>query len=187
MDRVVPGRVTVVCGPMYAGKTEELIRRIRRARIAGQYVEVFTPSTDTRFVGEIVSHGERKLDGVPVQVVPPGENLVRRVSLEVTKVVAIDEAQFFEETIVAHVRRLSDLGIHVIAGGLDLDYRAEPFGSMPKLLALADEVYKLTAVCVRCKGDATRTQRLTASTSQILIGAQEAYEARCRTCFKVPA
>jgi len=171
---------------MFSGKTEELIRRVRRARIAGQYVEVFTPSTDTRSFGEVVSHADRKLDGVPVRVVDPDANLVRLLSDE-TRVVAVDEAQFFDESVVPLIRRLTDLGRKVIVAGLDLDYRGEPFGPMPLFMAAADEVLKLSAVCMRCKADATRTQRLSDDTARVLIGADKEYEARCRSCFVPPS
>jgi thymidine kinase len=180
------GRIEVICGPMFSGKTEELIRRIRRAKVAGQYVEVFTPDTAVKAVAQIVSHAERKLDGVPVQSVKPDANILRLASLEMTKVLALDEAQFFDPSIVLLVRRIAELGVKVLVAGLDMDYRGEPFAIMGTLMSVADEVLKLSAVCVRCKRDANRTQRLIESTSRVLIGSVESYEARCSTCFQRP-
>ena len=185
---VPEGSLTVIAGSMFSGKTEELIRRLRRALYARRSVLVFKHAFDTRSdLTEIRSH-----NGVPheaIAVSTSGE-LLEGVEPE-TDVVAVEEAQFFDEGIVGVCRRLADSGYGVIVAGLDMDFRGEPFGPMPMLLAEADEVVKLRAICARCGRDASRSQRLIdgkpapASAPTILVGAQETYEARCRHCHEV--
>lgn len=183
------GSLTVITGSMFSGKTEELIRRARRALYARRSVQVFKQALDTRSeVTEIRSHS-----GVPHEAiaVSTSEELLEKVE-ETTDLVAVEEAQFFDEGIVEACRRLADSGYDVISTGLDMDFRGEPFGPMPALMAEADEVVKLRAICARCGRDASRSQRLIdgrpaiASAPIILVGAEESYEARCRHCHEVP-
>lgn len=185
---VPTGSLTVITGSMFSGKTEELIRRLRRALYARRSVQAFKHSLDTRSgITEIRTH-----NGVPHEAaaVTTSEELLERVE-RTTDLVAVEEAQFFDAGLVEACRRLADTGYEVIAAGLDMDFRAEPFGPMPTLLAEADEVVKLRAICARCGRDASRSQRLIdgepapASAPTILIGAQETYEARCRHCHEV--
>lgn len=181
------GWVEVIVGPMFSGKSEELIRRVTRAVIARQPVQVFKPVIDDRYDRQAVaSHAGRTLEALPVADV---EELRARVADE-TRVVAIDEAQFFAPALVAMVEALADRGKRVIVAGLDLDFRGVPFGPMPDLLARAEVVEKLTAIC-RCGAAATRTQRLIrghpahADDPIVLVGASESYEPRCRACHVV--
>jgi thymidine kinase len=185
---VPTGSLTVITGSMFSGKTEELIRRLRRALYARQSVQVFKHALETRSdLTEIRSH-----NGVPHEAVAvsSSEELLERVE-SATDVVAVEEAQFFDGGIVDACRRLADSGYEVILAGLDMDFRGEPFGPMPFLLAEADEIVKLRAICARCGRDASRSQRLIdekpapASAPTILVGAQETYEARCRHCHEV--
>jgi thymidine kinase len=182
------GQIEVICGSMFSGKTEELIRRVRRAQIARQKVQVFKPSLDARYTTEqIASHNGLRAAAVPVD--NAGE-IASRVEPD-TDVVAIDEAQFFDDTIVEVCEELANRGIRVIVAGLDMDFRGEPFGPMPFLMARAEEVDKLRAICVRCGAPASRTQRLidgepaSYDDPVILVGAAERYEARCRHCHEV--
>ena len=174
---------------MFSGKTEELIRRVRRALYARRSVQVFKHALDTRSeVTEIRSHS-----GVPHEAiaVATSDELLEKVE-ETTDVVAVEEAQFFDEGIVETCRRLADSGYDVISTGLDMDFRGKPFGPMPALMAEADEVVKLRAICAHCGRDASRSQRLIdgrpapVSAPTILVGAEESYEARCRHCHEVP-
>jgi thymidine kinase len=183
------GSLLVITGSMFSGKTEELIRRLRRALYAHRSAQVFKHTIDTRSENtEIRSH-----NGVPYKAlaVSTSEELLGKVE-ETTDVVAVEEAQFFDEGIVEVCRRLADTGYEVIASGLDMDFKGEPFGPMPGLLAEADEVTKLRAICARCGREASRSQRLIdgrpapVSAPTILIGAEESYEARCRHCHEVP-
>jgi thymidine kinase len=183
------GTLIVITGSMFSGKTEELIRRVRRAIYARRSVQVFKHAIDTRSGRtEIRSH-----NGVPHEAVAvsTSEELLARVG-ETTDVVAIEEAQFFDEGIVEACRSLADAGYEVAATGLDMDFRGAPFGPMPRLLAEADEVVKLRAICARCGREASRSQRLIngrpapVSAPIILVGAEESYEARCRHCHEVP-
>jgi thymidine kinase len=185
---VPTGSLTVITGSMFSGKTEELIRRLRRAIYARRSVQVFKHALETRSdLTEIRSH-----NGIPYEAVAvsTSEELLERVQ-PATDVVAVEEAQFFDKGIVDACRRLADSGYGVIVAGLDMDFRGEPFGPMPVLLAEADEVVKLRAICARCGRDASRSQRLIdgkpapASAPTILVGAQETYEARCRHCHEV--
>jgi thymidine kinase len=184
-----PGRVEVICGSMFSGKTEELIRRARRASIAKQKVQVFKPAIDTRYsVQRVTSHNGLDFEAIPVA---SSQDILAQLDPNTT-VVAIDEAQFFDAGIVQMVEELSSRAIRVIIAGLDMDFRGEPFGSMPALLCCADEVQKLHAICMICGEDASRTQRLVNGQPAryddpiIMVGASEAYEARCREHHKVP-
>jgi thymidine kinase len=182
------GSLTVITGSMFSGKTEELIRRLRRALYARRSVQVFKHALDTRSrLTEIRTHNGALHEAIAVSA---SDELLERVE-PTTDVVAVEEAQFFDEGIVAVCRRLADSGHEVIVAGLDMDFRGRPFGRMPVLLAEADDVVKLRAICARCGRDASRSQRLIdgrpapASAPTILIGAQESYEARCRRCHEV--
>lgn len=184
------GRVEVICGSMFSGKSEELLRRVRRAEIARQTVQIFKPSLDNRYgVSSVNSHDGRAAEAVAIET---PQDILKHLE-DGTTVVAIDEAQFFDDSIVDICRRLADeRGIRVIVAGLDLDFRGEPFGPMPALMAEAEQLDKLHAICVVCGDEASRSQRLIngkpASYDDpiILIGAQESYEARCRHCHEVP-
>jgi len=178
------GRIEVICGSMFCGKTEELIRRVRRAIIAKQKVKVFKPAIDDRYgIERVTSHNGQTVEAIPVK----SSHDILGLANGGTTVVAIDEAQFFDDGIVDVVQELADKhNIRVIIAGLDLDFRGEPFGSMPFLLCIAEDVTKLHAICVVCGEYASRTQRLVNGKPAryddpiILVGAQESYEARCR-------
>jgi thymidine kinase len=183
------GRIEVICGSMFCGKTEELIRRVRRATIAKQTVQAFKPMIDHRYgIERVTSHDGQNIEAQPVA--KAGE--IPALLSPKTTVVAIDEAQFFDVAIVPIVEDLAERGIRVICAGLDLDFRGEPFGPMPDLLAHAEEVTKLHAICVVCGEQASRTQRLVNGSPAryddpiIMIGAKEVYEARCREHHSVP-
>jgi thymidine kinase len=183
------GSLEVITGPMFCGKTEELIRRLRRARIAQLKVQVFKPTTDTRFQpGKVTSHAGADMDAIPVQT---ANELLRLIEPD-TRVVAIDETQFFDDEIVPAIQELADDGIRVIVAGLDTDFRAEPFGPMPVLMAKAERLDKLAAICMVCGNPASRTQRLIQGQPAsyfepiIAIGAADVYEARCRLHHVVP-
>ncbi|WP_442891722.1 thymidine kinase [Aggregatilinea sp.] len=174
---------------MFSGKTEELIRRVRRAVIARQKIQVFKPEIDTRYsVESVTSHNGLAFEALPVK---DSQALLARVEPETT-VIAIDEAQFFDPGIVAVAQQLADRGLRIICAGLDMDFRGEPFGPMPELLCCADDVQKLHAICVDCGEPATRTQRLVNGSPAyyddpiIMVGASESYEARCREHHEVP-
>jgi thymidine kinase len=181
------GSVEVITGSMFSGKTEELIRRVKRARFAKQSVQAFKPRIDDRYDAEkIVSHAAAEEGASKVLsavAVANSESLAARV-LEETQVVAVDEAQFFDRGIVDVVQRLADQGIRVIVAGLDQDYLGRPFHPMPELMAIAEEVTKVHAVCTVCGGEASRSQRLIEDRGTVLVGGSESYEARCRTCFE---
>ncbi|MCB2297713.1 thymidine kinase [Clostridium tagluense] len=183
------GWVEVIIGPMYSGKSEELIRRIRRTKIAKQKLQVFKPEIDNRYSKvDVVSHCGEKEDAVPVK---DSEELLALLH-EDTQVVAIDEIQFFDKGIIDVITTLADNNKRVICAGLDMDFRGEPFGPIPVLLAVAEFVDKIQAICVLCGNPATRTQRLINGKPAkyedpiVLIGATESYEARCRKCHIVP-
>ncbi|MFA6909728.1 MAG: thymidine kinase [Candidatus Cloacimonadaceae bacterium] len=176
------GWIEVICGSMFSGKTEELIRRVRRAEYAKQQVLVFKPSIDNRYDSEsIVSHSNMKAPSIPINEVSEIYSYLQ----EDTQIVAIDEAQFFDESIVGICNDLADQGYRVIVAGLDQDYKGSPFGSMPQLLAIAEYVTKNLAICVHCGNPANRTQRTVHKEEQILVGSTDAYEARCRNCHEV--
>jgi thymidine kinase len=173
---------------MFCGKTEELIRRVRRAKIARQKVQVFKPAIDTRYAErEVTSHDGVQVDAMPVQ----GVDHLRTVVDPESTVVALDEVQFYNDDVVALCEDLANRGVRVIVAGLDMDFRGEPFGPMPALMARAERVDKLQAICVVCGGPASRTQRLIDGQPAgyadpvILVGASEVYEARCRACHQV--
>ncbi len=183
------GRIEVICGSMFSGKSEELIRRVRRAQIARQRVQVFKPALDDRYSRHLVaSHDGSRLDAIPLH---RSAEILEQLGDGVT-VVAVDEAQFLDERLPEVVQELADRGVRVVAAGLDMDFRGEPFGPMPRLLALAESVDKLQAICMVCGAPASRTQRLVNgepahySDPIILVGAREVYEARCREHHVVP-
>jgi len=183
------GQIEVVCGGMFSGKTEELIRRVRRAQIARQKVQVFKTALDTRYARrEVTSHNGMQVEAVPVE----NTAHLRALIQPDTTVVALDEAQFFDDDVVALCETLANQGTRVIVAGLDLDFRGEPFGPMPALMARAERVDKMQAICLVCGGPASRTQRLINGQPAayddpvILVGASEVYEPRCRSCHVVP-
>jgi thymidine kinase len=183
------GFLELIVGPMFSGKSEELIRRVTRASIAKQRVQVFKPALDRRYHAQAVaSHNGRTLEALAVVEV----EAMRAALSEAVQVVAIDEGQFLSPELVGFACNLAESGRRVLIAGLDLDFRGEPFGSMPELLARAEAVTKLTAICVCCGAPATRTQRLIGGRPAhyddpiILVGAAEAYEPRCRACHRVP-
>ncbi|HAY36761.1 MAG: thymidine kinase [Bacteroidetes Order II. Incertae sedis bacterium] len=175
------GWIEVVCGSMFSGKTEELIRRMKRARIARQRVEIFKPALDTRFSDdEVVSHDERSVRSTPVA--SASQILLLAMDAEV---VGIDEAQFFENDLVDVCKELALVGKRVIVAGLDQDYLGNPFEPLPQVMAIAEFVTKLHAICVVCGAPANHSQRLVAGSEQVLLGATDSYEPRCRDCFDV--
>ena len=183
------GWVEVICGSMFSGKTEELIRRLRRAEIARQRVQVFKPDIDSRYSSSaIASHSGLKIEAIPVT----GCSEIRSLLAPDVDVVAIDEVQFFSREIVGLCNELADQGKRVICAGLDMDFRGEPFGPIPELLAIAEQVDKLHAICVICGHPASRTQRLIEGAPAcyedpiVLVGAMEVYQARCREHHEVP-
>ena len=181
VSRPGSGWIEVVTGSMFSGKSEELIRRLRRAQIARQRVQIFKPRVDDRYASDqIVSHSEMKM---PSQVVAGSEEILQRLD-DGTEVVGIDEGQFFDAGIVPVVNALADRGLRVIVAGLDQDYMGRPFEPMPQILAVAEYVDKILAICMRCGAPANRTQRLTAATDRVVVGGAEEYEARCRRCFQ---
>jgi thymidine kinase len=176
------GWIEVISGCMFSGKTEELIRRLKRAQIARQIVKIFKPDIDNRFSStSIISHSELSLPSIPIHDV----NLLHELS-EDAQVIGIDEAQFFSNDIIKICNQLADSGKRVIVAGLDQDYRGVPFGPIPGLLAAAEYITKTLAICVICGNPADKTQRKTPSEDIILIGASDIYEARCRRCHYIP-
>ena len=175
------GSLEVICGSMFSGKSEELIRRLRRALIARQRVQIFKPALDDRFgEDEIVSHSDLRISAV---VVSSAEEILTHLE-DRTEVVGIDEVQFFDASIVGICDRLANMGRRVVVAGLDQDYRGRPFDPMPHLMAVAEYVTKTLAVCTRCGAPANRSQRLIESGDRIVVGASGTYEARCRRCFE---
>jgi thymidine kinase len=175
------GWVEVICGPMFSGKSEELIRRLRRAMIARKRVEVFKPIIDNRYSDdEIVSHGDLRMKS---QVVSSGAEIASRIDPR-SEVIGVDEANFMGPELVEVAQRLADGGKQVIISGLDTDYMGRPFAPVPELLALAESITKTLAICVRCGNPAKHTQRLRGSDDLIVVGASDMYEARCRRCFE---
>ncbi|HXY42227.1 MAG TPA: thymidine kinase [Vicinamibacteria bacterium] len=176
-----PGVIEVITGSMFSGKSEELIRRVRRAQIARQQVQLFKPRLDGRYSsGEIVSHSEMKM---PSQAVDCAGDILALVEPR-TEVVGIDEGQFFDASLVRVADTLANRGLRVIVAGLDQDYRGEPFEPMPQLMAIAEYVDKTLAVCMRCGAPANRSQRLVATEDRVVVGGAREYEARCRRCFR---
>ena len=183
------GSIEVVCGSMFSGKTDELIRRLVRATIAKQKVQVFKPAIDIRYaVEKVTSHTGANFDAIPVENAADIRNLIEKG----TTVIAIDEAQFFDEVVVEVAQELAEKGIRVIIAGLDMDFRGEPFGPMPIFMAKAEKVDKLHAICMTCGHEASRTQRLVNGKPAryddpvVIVGASELYEARCRNHHQVP-
>ena len=177
------GWIEVVCGSMFSGKTEELLRRIKRARLARQRVLLFKPRVDNRYDEvKVVSHEGLNADAIPVSSAAELLSLASADAGEAA-VVGIDEVQFFDADIVVAAEALASRGMRVVVAGLDQDWRGAPFGPMPSLLAVAEYVTKLHAVCTRCGAAATRSQRLVAAEGQLFVGGAAEYEARCRACF----
>ena len=175
------GWVEVITGSMFSGKSEELIRRVRRAQIARQRVQLFKPRLDDRHAGdEIVSHSEMKM---PSRTVEAAKDILAELD-DRTEVVAIDEGQFFDPSLVGVVETLANRGLRVIVAGLDQDYTGRPFDPMPQLLAIAEYVDKMLAICMRCGAPANRSQRLVGSRDRVVVGGAQHYEARCRRCFQ---
>ena len=176
------GWIEVICGPMFSGKTEELIRRLRLCQFAKQRIQIFKPLLDNRYANEyITSHSDQKFLCTPIG---HAREIVERIE-DATRVVGIDEAQFFSEDVVAVAEKLANRGLRVIVAGLDQDYLGAPFGLIPQLMAIAESVLKLKAICVVCGGLASKSQLVTQEKEkgQILVGSGERYEARCRACF----
>jgi thymidine kinase len=183
------GSIEVVCGSMFSGKTDELIRRLVRATIAKQKVQVFKPAIDIRYaVEKVTSHAGSNYDATPVE---KAADILNKVDKDTT-VVGIDEAQFMDSEVVDVAEKLAERGIRVIVAGLDTDFRGEPFGSMPQLMSKAEHVSKLHAICMSCGDEASRTQRLVNGKPAryddpvVIVGASELYEARCRQHHEVP-
>ena len=183
------GWLEVICGSMFSGKTEEMIRRVRRARIAKQDVQVFKPAIDVRYaVEKVTSHAGADFDAIPVQW---AAEIVSKLDADTT-VVGIDEAQFLDADVVKVAQELAELGKRVLVAGLDMDFRGEPFGPMPLLMSMAERVDKLHAICMVCGDEASRTQRLVNGKPAryddpvVIVGAAELYEARCRIHHEVP-
>jgi len=174
------GWIEVIVGSMFSGKSEELIRRLRRAQIARQRVQIFKPVIDRRFSDDhIVSHSEMRIESCAV---PSSRALLDAVAAD-TEVIGIDEGQFFDQALPATCTALADRGVRVIVAGLDQDYLGKPFEPMPQLLAIAEYITKTHAICMVCGNPANHTQRLVASGDRVLVGAAGLYEARCRRCF----
>jgi thymidine kinase len=175
------GWIELVCGPMFSGKSEELIRRLRRAEIARQRVQIFKPLIDKRYSdNEIVSHSDLR---IPATVVERSAEILEQLDPR-TEVVGIDEAHFLDTELVDVAQKLADMGKRVVIAGLDTDYLNRPFEPVVQLMTVAEEVTKLLAICVRCGNPAKHTQRLVASEERILVGAHGTYEARCRRCYE---
>jgi thymidine kinase len=174
------GWIEVITGSMFSGKSEELIRRLRRAQIARQKVQIFKPQIDARYsMAHIVSHSEMRIEST---VVRSAGEILALVDID-TNVVGIDEGQFFDHALVEVANRLADQGKRVVIAGLDMDYLGRPFEPMPQLLAIAEDITKTRAICMRCGNPATYTQRLIHRKERVVVGAAGAYEARCRECF----
>lgn len=173
------GCIEVICGSMFSGKTEELIRRLRRAEFANQKIAIFKPMIDTRYSDlEVVSHDHTKIVATPIK--SPAEMLEIDGGV---KVVGIDEAQFFDDSLLNVVLFLADHGIRVIVAGLDMDYLGQPFGPMPRIMAIAEDVQKVHAICVKCGNLAGYSHRLSRNTDLVVLGEKDIYEPLCRDCF----
>lgn len=174
------GSIEVICGSMFSGKTEELIRRINRVKIAKRKIQIFKPTIDVRYsVNNIVSHKHSSIEAVPVQM---SRVILSSVENDTT-VVAIDEAQFFDDGIIDVVNELVSKGKRVIIAGLDMDYLGQPFGPMPELMAMADDVYKCRAICVKCGHLANYSYRISSADEQVMIGERQDYMPLCRCCY----
>ena len=175
-----PGRIEVVCGSMFSGKTEELIRRMKRAKFAKQKVEIFKPSLDTRYSDvDVVSHDQHSIPSTPID----SSSTIALLSSDID-VVGIDEAQFLDDGVVVVCNDLANRGVRVIVAGLDMDFQGKPFGPMPALCAIADEVTKVHAICVKCGALAYISHRLVANDKRVLLGEQMEYEPLCRECYQ---
>lgn len=173
------GWIEVVCGSMFSGKTEELLRRVKRAQIAGQNVAIFKPAIDTRYADlEVVSHDSNNISAVSVQ---NSEEILKRAML--AKVVAIDEVQFFDDAIVDVCNKLAANGTRLIVAGLDMDYKGNPFAPMPQLLAVAEYITKVHAICMQCGQLANFSHRISKDEEQVVLGEKDKYEPLCRVCF----
>jgi len=173
------GWIEVICGSMFSGKTEELIRRLRRAKIANQSVEIFKPKKDIRYSDKnVVSHDENFIQSIPVENSADILELAKDIS-----VVGIDEAQFFDSDLPKVCEKLALKGTRVIVAGLDMDFQGNPFGSIPQLLAIAEYLTKVHAICPHCGSLATHSYRLTSETDQVVLGENDKYEPRCRICY----
>lgn len=178
-EYVRPGRIEVVCGSMFSGKTEELIRRLKRAKFARQRVEIYKPAIDTRYSDEeVVSHDSNSIPSTPVE--SPASILLLANEADV---VGVDEAQFFDHTLVDVCNELANRGKRVICAGLDMDFKGQPFGPMPALMAVAEEVTKVHAICVKCGSLAHVSHRIVKSDKQVLLGEKDEYEPLCRECY----
>ena len=178
-NTIKSGCIEVICGSMFSGKTEELIRRLKRARFANQKIAIFKPAIDVRYSDvEVVSHDQNSIVSTPVA------SAVKMLEIDPdVKVVGIDEAQFFDASIVEVAQTLANRGVRVIAAGLDTDYLGKPFGPMPQLMAIAEDVQKVHAICVKCGNLANHSHRLSASTNLVELGEKDIYEPLCRQCF----
>jgi len=175
------GWIEVICGSMFSGKTEELIRRLRRAQIARQRVQIFKPKIDERYSQDhLVSHSEMRLKS---EVVSSADEILQKIDWR-AEVIGVDEAQFFDSKLVQVCNQLADLGKRVGVAGLDKDYLGKPFEPMPQLMAIAEYIEKTLAICMKCGNPANYTQRLVDSSDRVLVGATGTYEARCRRCFE---
>ncbi len=175
-----PGRIEVVCGSMFSGKTEELIRRMKRAKFAKQKVEIFKPALDTRYSEEsVVSHDQNSIRSTPID--SSGSILLLASDIDV---VGIDEAQFLDDGLVDVCNELANRGVRVIVAGLDMDYKGVPFGPIPALCAIADEVAKVHAICVKCGALAYISHRLVSNDKRVLLGEKDEYEPLCRECYR---
>jgi thymidine kinase len=174
------GSIEVICGSMFSGKTEELIRRLKRAEIAKLNIQVFKPGVDTRYDAHaIVSHNLNSIPSIPIEYSSAILSIPKN-----TQVVGIDEAQFFDDGLPEVCNQLANRGIRVIVAGLDMDFKGKPFGPMPALLAIAEHVTKVNAICMKCGNPALYSHRTVISNAKILLGEKESYEPRCRTCFQ---
>lgn len=173
------GSIEVICGSMFSGKTEELIRRLKRAQFAKQKVEIYKPGIDVRYSDdEVVSHDSHSIPSTPID--SPASMLLLSSDVEV---VGIDEAQFFDDTIVEVVQTLANRGVRVIIAGLDTDFMGKPFGPMPALMAVAEDIQKVHAICVKCGSPANHSHRLSSSNQLVVLGETDLYEPLCRHCF----
>lgn len=174
------GWIEVICGSMFSGKTEELIRRIKRVKIARLQFEIYKPAIDTRYdEDDVVSHDASAVNATPIE---NSQNIL--LLTQFPDVVAIDEAQFFDEEIISVCQKLAFKGVRVIIAGLDMDFKGQPFGPMPQLMAIADEVNKLHAICVKCGRIASLSYRKSADENKVLLGETDVYEPRCRQCYQ---
>jgi len=176
------GWIEVICGSMFSGKTEELMRRLRRAQIAKMDTIIFKPIIDSRYSeNQIVSHNQLKMDSHLIETADQIPILAKN-----TNVIGIDEAQFFDDSLIKICKKLASNGKRVVVAGLDTDYRGIPFGPMPNIMCEADYLDKLRAICVKCGNPASYTQRTSSDSEQVVIGELDKYEARCRNCFQQP-